>query len=386
MQQRPIGIIELYQHNEVLIHYCDLLLFGKQRLYVFCSTLIYDDLPERLKKSSIIWFLDDKDKNIDKFIKKNEAPIKECRFLLITTVFTDFSSFIKVASWKKSALIIHSAHTWLRPFRHIHLRKGHQIADTFRLFKSLFMRQAFLRKKLLKKVDYIALPNDAILKYVRENFTAPKNAEFVSIPFACFEGRKAVLAKAHTTFTITGSLGDDVRDYRAVLEALKILLPALNRKIKLILLGVAKRKSGQLLKEEFDQLKHPFLEVITFSAYISQMDYENYLFETDYLILPLKKYTQFYVFRELTCFSKLSGSVNDMVRFGIPAIASEHCTVDELVDKSIFYYENPKELAGLMLELALKEKRHNTKEELKAVYARHLKETIYQKIMAIIDN
>ena len=382
---QPIGIVELYQHNEVLTHYCDLLLYKNHKLYVFCNKDVFLDLPQSLKNSSIIWFLRDAEESIDKFIKNNEASLKECGFLLVTTVFSHFISFTKLASWAKTALIVHSAHTWLKPFEHIHLRKGHKTADFLRLLKFILLRQASLRTKLLKEVRYIGLPNDAILNYVQSNFKAPGKSDFVTIPFGAFAGSPETnIEKNSTVFTITGSLGDDVRDYESVLEAIKFLLPSLNNKIQLVFLGKPKKKLGQHLKNTFDSINHPLLEIITFSRYISQADFDNYLFKTDYLILPLKKYTQFHVFRELTCLSKLSGSVNDMIRYGVPAIASKNCRVDEVVDQSLIYYENPKELANLILGLSSKEKAIRTKDDLTSIFSNYLIDKLYQDLLKII--
>ena len=91
--------------------------------------------------------------------------------------------------------------------------------------------------------------------------------------------KKERIVNDFPTFTITGSIGDDVRDYQQVLKALELLVPRLDRKIKLVILGQAKRKSGQRLKAAFDEIDHPKLEIKTFSNYISQKTFDNFLIQ-----------------------------------------------------------------------------------------------------------
>lgn len=384
--QAPIGLIELYQHNEVLIHYCELLAYGDQHLMVFCNRNVFEELPNYLKEYKIQWFIREPEVSIPKFTKKYESQLRQCRFLLISTVFDEFKAFTELASWSRSAIILHSVHTWMAPLKNIEIRPQHILRDIYRLSKFVLNGQLNDRKQVLDKVDFIGVPNQKILNYSRITYENAYHSKFVSIPFGKYDGPKSAPdIEKGLTFTITGSIGDDVRDYQEVYKALNIVSKKLKQRIRFILLGKPKNEKQHKTKEGFESLANEFLEIKTFSGFIQQSEYDQLLEETDYLILPLKRYTHFIAFRELTCQSKLSGSVNDLIRLGKKALVSENFTVDDRLDKFVQVYKNDRHLADLMLEIVAEEINVKAHDPLEEVFANYKIDKLYSDLMSIID-
>lgn len=383
--QYQIGVVELYTHNEVLIHYCDLLLPTEYSVFVFCREEIYKDIPSYLKESKINWILKKSDSPLSTFFSKNEKLVKECNLLLITTIFSHFKVFTKLANWAPTVVTLHSAHTWLDSYKYISFRKESIVMDVLRLGKFILERQAKDRTKLLKTVKFIALPNDSILEYVNSNFLIASELRFVSLPFGAYLGKPVCSKNSLLTFTITGSISDEVRDYDLVLSAFKRLLPKLNKKIRLVLLGKPRDSRGKKLKNAFDQIKHPCLEIVSFSGYITQATYDQYLLDTHYLILPLKKYTQFGIFQELTCLSKLSGSVNDMIKYGIQGIASRFCTIDKDIDRSLLYFNNARHLSQILNQLIDKPLIDKSAKEKEKIFNNFSKDKLRESIEMLIN-
>ena len=225
--------------------------------------------------------------------------------------------------------------------------------DLLRLVRFIVSGQYFWRRKLLSNVSFIGLPNKAILEYVEDNIPESKKYNIVSFPFAMSseDFPQKENNKSRLTFTIPGSLSDDVRDYISVLNVIKSISVILKNPIKVVLLGRPRDNFGINTLALFTELELPLIEIKTFSEYISQDSFDKHLRDSDFLILPLKEYTQFGVFREITCKSKLSGSINDVIKSGIPTIASHYCTVDKEVDKNFIYYRSQEEMEMEILKI-----------------------------------
>ncbi len=384
--QAPIGVIELYQHNEVLIHYCELLSYGDQHLMVFCNRNVFEELPDHLKKYKIQWYIREPEVSIPKFTKKYESQLRQCRFLLISTVFDEFKAFANLASWSKSALIMHSVHTWMSPWKSIEIRPKHLLRDIYRLSKFILNRQGYKRKQVLDNVDFIGVPNQRILNYSNATYNNVYSSKFVSIPFGKYDGAgEEGKGYKGLTFTITGSIGDDVRNYQEVYKALTIVSKKLKKRIRFILLGKPKNKKQNKTKEQFESLANDVLDVMTFSGFINQSEYDRLLKETDYLILPLKEYAHFIAFRELTCQSKLSGSVNDLIRLGKKALVSKYFTVDDRVDKFVTVYRDSNHLADQMLGIVDNEQDLTSLAPIEETFGNYKIDKLYGDIMLIID-
>lgn len=353
---KTIGIVELYQHNEVLAHYCQLLLHSDYQIYVFCNEKLFHQLPKEIQNSRIIWHLNPDEIKRSDFIFAHEQDIKQCTCTIVSTVFSDFKAYKSINLWSKSIYVLHSAYTWMEPLKHIHLRSGHLITDFLRLVKFILGGHGSARQSLIEGAYKIALPNDMILNHVKVNCDPKHQNKLISLPFGAYYNIENHLKKTDTEdsfkLVIPGTVSREVRDYEMVVQALNKLKSLDHPRIKIVLLGNSENRYAQSIINQLRAIENEHLSFEYFQGFIEQELYDNTLEQADYLLLPLKKYTQFYVFRERTCLSKLSGSINDMIRFGKHTIASNYVRIDEQIDATFLSFTNASELAEILQSLS----------------------------------
>ena len=83
--RKTIAILELYQHDEVLRHYCDLLRVSTCNIKVFCSKVMYKNMRDFEGVNQVERNIKDEIFSIPKFQKSNFIKIKECDLVFITT-------------------------------------------------------------------------------------------------------------------------------------------------------------------------------------------------------------------------------------------------------------------------------------------------------------
>jgi len=350
-----IGIVELYQHNEVLAHYCKLLLQSDSQIYVFCNEKVFLQIPKEIRSSRINWILNNYEADLSRFLQEQNETIANCDHCLVTTVFSDFKAFNHLSSLTKCVFVIHSAYIWFEPLQHIHLRASNKLSDFLRLIKFILTGQKRRRQAILESCYKIAIPNQRIYEHVKQLASPMIKDKLMVLPFGAYEGGKIINKKTkteHIHLVIPGTVSPEVRDYSVVINAIKSLQGKQKTQIKLSLLGNADSTFGKQLVKQFDTIQDNKFTIEHWSGFIDQNLYDRVISESDYLLLPLKEFTQFYIFREKTCLSKLSGSVNDMIRHGKTTIASQYLRVDDNIDQNIIRFFSADELANILIDLS----------------------------------
>jgi hypothetical protein len=344
---KTIAIIELYQHDEVLRHYCDLLSDSSYNIKVFCSKSVYESLGDHTGGDHFQWFIKDEKVSIPKFLKANYSTIRACDLVFITTALNHFKAFYEFSKINKTLLLVHNAHSFLAPRDHLALNPQKPVSDWLRLLKVYFNRSHFYKKKMLDSLIGLAFPTETILNYVQEKFDLPRHLKLLNLPFAYFQKREKV-QQQKITITIPCTVNSELRDYQSVLNAIQQIKELLTEQIQLVLLGMPKDDGKEIIKS-FTTLNHDEIEVITFNNFIPFPAYQKWLLSTDFLILPLKEYGRNHIYKEHIGYSKISGGINDMIRFGVPALMPEHYPVDDDLKQITHSYNNTQELSRLIL-------------------------------------
>jgi hypothetical protein len=336
-----LAIIELYQHDEVLRHYCDLLSDSGYNIKVFCSKVVYESLEEYTEGGRFEWYVNDEEASIPDFISENEGMIKEADLVFITTALSDFKAFYELSTKNKTLLLVHNARSFLAPNQNLAFREP--ILDRLRWLKLYFQGAHFYKKKMLESLTGVAFPTETILKYVKETFDLPAHLKLMSLPFA-YAKKWEKLPADKITITIPCTVSSELRDYQSVAAAFQKIKNDLPNKIQVVLLGKPKGDGNKIIKS-FKDLECDKLEVLSFKHFIAAPEYEKWLMVTDFLILPLKVYGRNHIYQELLGYSKISGGINDMIRFGIPALIPTHYSLDTtLKEISGRYLENELEV------------------------------------------
>jgi hypothetical protein len=313
----------LYGHHEVLYALARLLEGRVEQIRIFTTLAVRQDAWMLHGSADIQWFTFAYPEDRTPFIRLHLPTIDECDLVIFTTIASDFRFFASLPLKTRSLLIVHNAHTFFQPWRHISLSTDSILsfaADCLRLARFILRREAGMYRKLLTRFDYIGLPSEEVLQYVLENRLSPKPEVCLSVPFTFFEGRPFPPAREEITITVPGAITGNGRDYAMLLECFGKVLPGIEEKVRLILLGMPKGRYSRDIQREFKALQSDNFRVETFSGPVPQRDFDAFLESTDFVILPLLPRRRFSIFVEKTGYSNRTGGVNDIIRFGIPAL------------------------------------------------------------------
>ena len=349
-----IAIIELYQHHEVLRHYCDLLKGSNYKVKIFCSSIVHQMLEDFHDQPSFEWIVQTNNINISTFLRSNYPLIKEAKLVLITTALNNFKVFYQLSKINKTVLLVHNAHSYLAPQKSLYPKLD--LWDRLRWLKIQLNRAHYYKKQLLKNLAGLVLPTEIALKYVQSRFDIPPHLKLVSLPFVSYQQHLTPRSKYLVTITIPCTVTSVLRDYDLVLSALKKIKGKLSKDIHLVLLGKPKG-DGLKIITAFQKLDSPAIKITTFKDTISATTYEHWLKSSHFLILPLRQYSKNYIYQEQLGYSKISGGVNDMIRFGIPALIPEYYPLarelenlverydsETLADKILSWVQHPEKL------------------------------------------
>ena len=330
-----IAIIELYQHSEVIRHYCILLKNGDQQVRIYASSIVYQMLKDFHQHPNFQWIVKVENQSIDSFLKSNYESIQEAKLVFITTALNNFKSFYQLSANYKTILLVHNAHSFLDPQKFLDLDDSQNIWDRFRWLKIQANRSHYYKKQLLQNLVGLIFPTEIVLNYVKDHFTLPAHLELTALPFSAYEQQPPIVSKDRSvTITIPCTVNSEQRDYNLVLNVFKKIENNLSENINLVLLGKPKN-DGHKIIAGFQAIASPRIKITAFKDTISHQEYEQWLQVSDFLILPLKPESKNHIYKERLGFSKISGGINDMIRHGTPALIPSYYPIDGALEKMI---------------------------------------------------
>lgn len=340
-----IAIIELYQHHEVLRHYCDLLKDSDHKVKIFCSSIVHQMLEDLHNQPSFEWVVQKEKQNIPVFLRSNYPVLEEAELVFITTALNNFKAFYQLSEINKTILLVHNAHSFLAPKNFLSPNLDNW--DRLRWLKIQLVRAHYYKRQLLENLAGLVFPNQVVLRYVQNRFTIPSHLKLIAQPFASYQPPLNIPSKDRVIITIPCTVTSVLRDYDLVLSSIKEIKNKLSKNIQLILLGKPKGDGSKIIAQ-FQGLDSPAIKVTTFKKTIPLEKYNYWLRVSNFLILPLHQYCKNYIYQEQLGYSKISGGVNDMIRFGVPALIPDYYPLEENLEKMVERYPQNL-LAGKLL-------------------------------------
>lgn len=387
-----IVLIELNFHYDSLDSLCRLFSNEENDLLVFTTKNIYYKLSP-IKESKNIKFYIQRSSRLQ-LIKNHLNEINSADFIFINTISRDFRLFGKIDFAPSTIARIHNIHKTFSPFKHIvfpitPLRVFKSISYGFR---DVLLGGFFLyRKKALKHIDFISFPDKNMEVYaLKQGYVNPDNiAPILPIKFftEILVTSEQLTPKAFN-IAVIGSIDARRKDYDGLLRVLQKFNNDDHIPINLYFLGDSSNHSGKKLKEKTLSITNQKLNVIFFEGYVELQAFKNVLSCSDVIISPLKENAIVEIYLESYGKSKTSGTLSDMITFGIPTIIqNKNENIDEvynLVDS----YKNDDELADL-LELYIANPNllvNKRKHLLKYVEREYSKKVIYQRFINFVDS
>jgi hypothetical protein len=350
---KKIALIELQAHAEVLYFFANLL-NDDFELKILTTASIFENAPNLLKNNpKNDWIIHESTQAIPSFIDRNIPILNTCHCTIFITIVRDFRYFSKLKLTTKKIMVVHNSHAAFQPFSAISLNftmTFDYFLDLLRVGKFLVFQEFLYKKRLLRNFDLLLVPSPFIKEMVL-NFLQPAQPDKIkSLEFAYFEKNAKNDVKSPVNITIPGTISDEGRDYEMVVQAWRRIIPKLKLPVQLILAGRPKGIYGEKITRKIEELVNENFSVLLFKKSIPQLEYEDILTQTDFVILPLKKRVKYGIYQEINGLSKITGSVNDQIRFAIPALISSDYPLSVEVENISQRFKNAEDLAVTLVD------------------------------------
>lgn len=361
-----VSIVELDYHAEVMRNTLSILKGRDFQLKVFSNAAIWKKVAWA---EEVELHLLEPTQSADQFIEAKASLINDSDLILINTVASNFKAWSQFRFKAPVLLRIHNANANFN-----RLPKNYQmIWQPFFLWKDLshFLRkilgegEARYQKLFFSRIDHFAFPNADMRQYALNHY--PLKAENCwSLPFSFWEElnppKKPEAQKVQ--ISIIGKIDRRNRDYEKVLKAFAIIVPqltALNLQLELCLLGKAQGRYAKQILKAFKSLESAHFKLKAFRNFIPQEEFEAKIQNTDFLIIPTRIETRFTIYKEYYGSTKISGSVNDVIRYHRFALIEGSYPVPESIKEAFSAYSDPTDLAHQVL-MQLQERGYTRKD------------------------
>lgn len=331
-------IIEPFKHYEVLHSLIRMVIASNGSATIitndFCKNHITLD-----QTNSITWHIAI---NTEQAIKERKTLLQASSKILFTTIDTN-SIFWK---WKKSASQI---------FAYIH--NGHSFFDlNFYRITSLSYQAKYgsytlrgdyrQQKKILNQLTNILVPNQKIEEHLKSKVKSKNQHKIKTLPFAFPEFFVQIHQQEQVNITIPGTISNQLRDYQILIECLEKVDQAIKTPVRLTLLGRLKEVA---IRTAFKNIFLKNIEVEIFPEYIDPILFEKRMKATDFLLLPIREKVIYKAHHEYRGKSSVSGNINDLIRYGLPAILPHFYPVENTLGKFTKKYIDANSLSKILI-------------------------------------
>lgn len=350
---KSICIVEIDYHPEVLHNTCILLSGAPFKVTIFTTRLIFEQAQGSKFLKNFDWVIIERGSEFKQTFIKHLSKINNSDLILFNTLASNFNFFSKLGMKTISILRLHNTNAYLNPGKSFKTRftPYFLFKDSSHIIrKTLFERDWYFRNKFLKHIDYVVFPDPILEKYAVDNQLIDPGRVCASIPISSWNpDYQKQKVTDEIKITIPGTIDIRRRDYRIVLNAFMMLSSRLNQNITLTLLGRPKNNYGREIIAEFRKLQNKKLKVITFNQKVPMEEYNFHLKQTDFFILPIKIDTKYTIYRERYGYTKISGSINDMIIAGKPALINADYPLNDKLEQISEEFYNEVDLYNTLI-------------------------------------
>lgn len=373
-----ISLIEFDYHPEVLRNTLKILDGASIEVLVFTSAKIWKQADWQGADLNAELHLWDGNKSLATFLEDKYTTLNASDLLLFNTLASHFKVWNSLELKPPRLLRIHNGHANFKSWTEVY----QPIFTPFFLWKDfshfvrkiLGERENFHQKKFIAHTQYFAFPDQVIRDYAIQNLGV--NAEQAwSLPFSFWE-EDEISSPPKTDviqISIIGKVDPRNRDYDLVLEAVKKALPELKAQgtsIQLCLLGKAIGAYADRIFQAFKQLENEHFRLRSFEGFIPQDEFEKEVNKSHYLLIPTRAQTRFTIYRERYGYSKISGNINDLIRYHRKALIQSDYPLSEELSPLFEKYDDADDLAQQLTKLSGKSKEALDFKKLLAGYER----------------
>jgi len=311
-----IGIIELHYHEEFITTLCSL--FEDADITIFTTLEIKSNLPKDVTNNTLFVLCEDNKKD---FIAN--IPVHNFGKVFVNTIQPTISDF---SIWKdypisgNSILTLHNLNAWSNKSFVPRLNLAH----TFDSFIS-----SKYSDKILSKFGTINVVYEPMVEYAKSLFPYHK---IIHIPFTLAQDN--IVSTPHKTidFVIPGTVTNNRRNYQELFETFDRIYEK-NKTFRLILLGKPGNANIGI---------RPY--VGSFDSRVSDIEYNEYLRNADFVICPSVKNT--HTVNTATEFYGKTKASNlcDAIKWRKPIIIPDYISYPDGLLSSVLTYNNSSDL------------------------------------------
>ncbi len=355
MKKISVALIEFDYHAEVLRNSLHILSQPALIVHVFTSEKIWRQVNWQ-DENYFELSLQKKDESMQAFLNHHLHEINACDLALLNTVASHFKKWSDLKLTVPMLLRIHNSNTFFNSITQTYRPKW----TPFYLWKdgSHLIRKTigemdwYYRKKFTDRVDHHIFPSHQIAKHAVNSFNLEKDKVW-TLPFGFWKNSKNYTRNTseHFKVCIIGKVDQRNRDYKTVLDAIELILPFLHKSkksLELILLGKANSNYAKRMVGKFKKLSSSSFSLTSYPDFVPQQEFDEQVSTCDFFIIPTKIETRYTIYTEHYGYTKISGSINDVIKHHKPALITKKYPVDDEMKALFGGYSDSKELAQLL--------------------------------------
>lgn|GEM_PF-3128106 len=336
MKKYKLHIIELDYHHDVLDTLIQLIDDSIFDLTCTTTRVIYDKLSQESKlKINQPNIFDGTNASLAVFID-GDYDVK-----IINTLASNFS-FWKKHIDTRTIIRIHNINTWFQPGRSLTLKLNlYDIrkAVTYIVQHQLLKLEYIHLNKIKKQAQHFSFLSESTSHYFKATFPEIAHKNCFTIPTTWSTEAEQTFA-VHSIFhiTIPGTIESKRKDFNLI-RSLVDTLNGQDGQFKITFAGKVTKQSEQFMKD-LVLLAENHVEIVYFNAFVSVEQFDAIMQRTNLLFFPLVQKTRFKIFAEYYGKTKISGSENDFIKYGIPALINDFYPIES----PLIYSYNEKNL------------------------------------------
>ena len=346
-----LGIVELDHHLECLNSLCQLLEDSRIEITVFTTQNLHQELAGFSYAKNIKWLI--ADANTDLFLVNNKAVFEQQDLLFFSTIESNFKNFNRLKLTTPRIIRIHNANTFLNK-----TFKWNYNLSPYWLFKdaSYFGRKVLLENEIkernlfVKESFRICFTSDEITEYVKSSQSFLYKEKVINAVPITFNELKAQAVAEVKTLAVIGTIDRKRKDYLFLLDSFTQIKEQLEKPITLKFMGRPKGEFGLEILKKFKAIESEKLKIKFWNKGLSQQEFDNEITNVDLILAPIKPKTKYFLWEEKYGFTKISGSINDCIKYGKKGLIPDFYPVPKSVNTLFENYNNLDEFVNLVLE------------------------------------
>ncbi len=345
-----VSFIELEYHLLDLDSFCKVFEKTSYQITLYTTRKIHNTFKNQSYANRYNWVVKPDNQSVSSFLQEHKETINKSNWIYYNTIASNYNDYCCIRFKGKTILRIHNAHTYLQPLKHWYI-----IPTFFNLYKvaSYIVREFvgeldfYYLPKVVRNMDYYCFADENVKNYVIQKKIVTENKIFPTIPGSVFNGEfKDYSIKDKIRICIPGIIDERKKNYAPVLEALNQIKNNIHNFVEVVLLGKPVGKYGAWVIEEFKKLNSEKLSIISFTGFVEQEKFNELMFGSHLLITPTKETTVFRAYKEIYGKTKASGSVGEMVKYGVPNLFPDYIYFDDEMKTIINKYSSSETLAA----------------------------------------